>query len=234
MTNRRPVTRLWNKSFVLLWQGMMVSALGDLIYFVALGFWVLEKTGSTTYMGVLMGSGAFTSLLVTPIAGVLADRLSRKRLIVGMDTLRGVVVCAVGAVALSGHLQPWMLLLAGILAKGADAFFTPAVNAALPDMVPPDKLTGGFSAINAGRAVTNAVGNPLAGTMLTILGAPLMFLVDGCIYLLSALTEAFIYIPPVIRRGERAEQKAAITAGIPTRYRLRRCCWISGRRRGLS
>ena len=47
--------KLWTANFLLLWQGQLVSILGDVVYAIALGFWVLQKTGSTALMGTLMG-----------------------------------------------------------------------------------------------------------------------------------------------------------------------------------
>ena len=98
-------SRLWNANFLLLWQGQLVSAIGDVAYEIALGFWILAVTGSTGLMGTLMASSVIPRVLLTPLAGVWADRGNRKAMLVGMDALRGAVVVLV-AVAAFGRLDP--------------------------------------------------------------------------------------------------------------------------------
>jgi len=75
-----PVTarpRLWNRNFLLLWQGQLVSSLGDTVYAIALGFWILAVTGSTALMGTLMAASTLPRVLVGPLAGVVVDRRDR-------------------------------------------------------------------------------------------------------------------------------------------------------------
>jgi MFS family permease len=94
---QRPVapvpTRLWNRNFLLLWQGQIVSSLGDVTHSIALGFWILAVTGSTALMGSLMAASTVPRILVAPFAGVLVDRIDRRRLLIWMDTIRG-IACA--------------------------------------------------------------------------------------------------------------------------------------------
>ena len=59
---------IWNLNYLLLWQGQLVSALGDAMYAIALGFWVLEKTGSTAMMGTLMAASTLPRVVISPFA----------------------------------------------------------------------------------------------------------------------------------------------------------------------
>jgi MFS family permease len=94
--------RLWGRNFLLLWQGQLVSGLGDVVYEIALGFWILAVTGSTALMGSLMAASALPRILVAPIAGVVVDRSERKWLLISMDLARGVCVVLVAAAAFAG------------------------------------------------------------------------------------------------------------------------------------
>ncbi|MCK5157214.1 MAG: MFS transporter, partial [Spirochaetales bacterium] len=107
--------KLWNKNFLLLWQGGLVSLLGDMLYELALGFWILAVTGSTGLMGTLMAVSMIPRVLISPFAGVVADRHNRKRIIILMDLLRGIFVTTVGVTAIMGNLEVWMVFAAGIL-----------------------------------------------------------------------------------------------------------------------
>jgi len=120
--------RLWTLNFVLLWQGQLVSILGDVVYSVALGFWILAVTGSTALMGGLLAASTLPRVLAAPIAGVVVDRGDRRMLMVWMDVVRGAAVVTVGITALAGFLQVWMVFAAGVILGLCGAFFTPAVS----------------------------------------------------------------------------------------------------------
>lgn len=189
--------RLWNLNFFLLWQGQMVSALGDVIYGIALGFWVLEKTGSTALMGSLMAASTLPRILVSPFAGVVVDRADRKWMLVAMDALRGVAVVLVAIAAFAGALEVWMVFAAGIVISIASAFFNPAVSSALPDIVPSRSLVQANSAFALLGTGSGIVGNAAGGFLYGALGAPLAFLANGISYIVSALTEVPIKVPKV-------------------------------------
>lgn len=117
--------KLWNKDFILMLQGGTVSGLGDLLYSVAIGFWVYEMTGSNTLMGVMSSISMFMSMIVMPFSGTIIDKCNRKAVIVGMDVLRGIIMLVVGALALVGKLSVGVVLLAAFLASGCSVFFWP-------------------------------------------------------------------------------------------------------------
>lgn len=71
--------KLWNKNFFLLWQGQLVSVLGDVLYSIALGFWVYERTKSTAIMGTLEAVTMLPRVILGPFAGVFVDKWDRKK-----------------------------------------------------------------------------------------------------------------------------------------------------------
>ena len=109
-----------------------MSAIGDVTYEIALGFWILAVTGSTGLMGTLMAASAVPRVLLSPFAGVLVDRSSRKWLIVVMDALRGAAVVLVGVAAYAGVVQVWMVFAAGVIIGLCAAFFNPAISSTIP------------------------------------------------------------------------------------------------------
>ncbi len=195
--------KLWNKNFLLLWQGGLVSIMGDMLYEIALGFWVLAVTGSTGLMGTLMAVSMIPRVLISPFAGVIADRHNRKRIIVLMDLFRGLMVTVVGTVAILGFLEVWMVFAVGILLGACAAFFDPAVGSVFPDLVPVDKLEKANSAFALIHSGSRIAGNSLGGFLYVTLGAPLMFLLNGISYLFSSLTETFITIPAHIHDSKK-------------------------------
>ncbi len=205
--------RLWNRNFLLLWQGHLVSALGDTVYEIALGFWILAVTGSTALMGTLMAASTLPRVLFSPLGGVLVDRSDRKWLIVGMDVIRGVFVVWIGVFAILGILEVWMVFAAGIVIGLCASLFGPAVASVIPDIVHRDNLMKGNSAFSMIRAGAGLIGNSAGGFFYMLAGAPVLFLTTGVSYLLSALTEVFIKVPRLPARGVTSHFLADLRSG---------------------
>lgn len=194
-TAARP--RLWNLSFYLLWQGQLISALGDTVYAIALGFWVLEKTGSTAVMGTLMAVSSLPRVMIAPFAGVLVDRLDRKWMLVAMDAIRGLFVVLVGVAACAGRVEVWMVMVAGLVISAASAFFNPAVSSTIPDIVPSGSIVQANSAFALLSTGSGVVGSAAGGFLYQLLGAPLMFLANGISYVVAAVASVPIRVPKV-------------------------------------
>lgn len=189
----------------MLWQGLFVSAVGDIVYEIALGFWILAMTGSTGLMGTLMAASTIPRVVLSPFAGVVVDRTDRKWLMVLMDGVRGVVVVLVGVAAMTGRAEVWMVFAAGVIIGLCAAFFNPSVASVIPDIVHRERLVQANSFFSMIRAGSGILGNSLGGVLYAVLGAPLMFLVNGLSYLFSAGTEVFITVPAVHREREKKQ-----------------------------
>jgi MFS family permease len=197
--------RLFNRSFALLWQGQLVSAVGDVAYEIALGFWVLAATGSTAVMGALLAASTLPRVLLSPFAGVWVDRLERKRMLVLVDGIRGIAVLVVGVMALLHLLTVAVVFSVGIVIGIGAAFFNPTVNSVIPDLVEKRDLTRANSAFSSIRAGSGILGNSSGGFVYALFGAPLLFIVDAGSYLFAACSQLFIRVPQVIH--ERGKQR---------------------------
>jgi len=182
-------------SLFLLLQGQFVSVMGDMIYEIALGFWVLAFTGSTALMGILMATSLVPGIILSPFAGVIVDRTNRKKLMILMDLLRGITIILVALAALMGFLQLWMVFVAGIILGVGGAFFGPSVMSVLPKMVTKDKLTNANSLFQVANTGADILGNSLGGVLYVLLGAPVLFLLNGVSFLLSGISITFSKIP---------------------------------------
>ncbi len=188
---------LWTLNFLLLWQGQLVSVLGDVVYAIALGFWILAVTGSTALMGGLLAASTLPRILVSPVAGVVIDRGDRRKLMIWMDAVRGAAVVAVGVAAFVGFLQVWMVFAAGIILGLCGAFFTPAVGSVIPDITSRAKVVQANSVFSMLQTGGNIIGNSAGGVLFQLLGAPLLFLFNGLSYLFSAANLLFARFPRV-------------------------------------
>ncbi len=213
--------RLWTRSFALLWQGQLVSILGDTVYAIALGFWLLATTGSTALMGTLMAVSLLPRILVAPVAGVVVDRVDRRRLMIAMDVVRGGTIVLVAAAALTGMLQVWMVFGAGVLIGLCGAFFSPAASSAIPDITARSKLVPANSLFGMLQTGGNVVGNSAGGVLFQAFGAPLLFLFNGLSYLFSAASLAFVRVPATQGGGARPSFGADLRAGLQFVWRFR-------------
>lgn len=216
-----------NRDFFLLWQGQLVSRLGDQAFLVAMMFWTKEATGSSSVMGALLMLSTLPAALLSPIGGTFADRHSRYAIIIGADVVRGL---AVAALALLMFLAPgetgWILgaLFTVAVAGGiVGSLFTPAIHAALPDLVPTRKLPAANSLNQLSNQGSMFLGQALGGVLYRLLGAPLLFLIDGISYLFSAVSEAFIRIPQELPEKSRGFKAAMLTYARETGSGLR---WV--------
>lgn len=191
--------RLLNKDFVLLWQGQTVSGIGMSLFQIASLYWLLEETGSATTMGLVAMMGALPGVILGPFGGAIADRFSRKRLIVVGDLILGLSMLslAVPFFLLEGALEVkivWLVVVSMLIGI-VGAFFRPAVTASIPNIVPLSKLHAANALTSMGMTASMAIGQAIGGVLFRVLGAPVLILINGVTYLLSALSEVFITIP---------------------------------------
>lgn len=202
--------KLWNKNYILLLQGNAVSAIGDVLYSVAIGYWVYEQTGSSALMGVMSSIAMFVTMFVAPFSGTIVDKSNRKVLIVGMDALRGLIMLAVGVLALTDNLSVPVVLAAAFLAALCSVFFSPSVNTVLVDIIPHDEIVRGQSVQSGITSFINLVGKAISGALVAFAGVPIIITINGVSYLISAFTELFIDVPKTRRQGEKVTARGIL------------------------
>jgi MFS family permease len=168
--------------------------------FVALSLWVLETTGSATYVGLVVMCTTLPTVVLTPLGGVIADRVHRKIILITADVVIGLAMLSLAlpffVFGLSDELALLWLVCAQVIAGAAMAFFLPAIMATIPDVAPRSRLDDANSLFSVSNSLTNVVGSGFAGIMFRIVGGPALFVINGVGFLLSAVSEAFLKLPP--------------------------------------
>jgi len=199
--------RLLNKNFLLLWQGQFVSRLGSQAFTVAMMFWIKRETGSATLMGAVTMLSMLPMVLLGPIGGTFADLHSRRRIIIACDVIHGVTVLSLAALLLgtpeATTLAAVWLAVVAVVSGVVSAFFQPAITAAIPSIVPSNRVAAANSLNEGSFQTSTLIGQGIGGVLFRLLGAPVMFLIDGLTFLYAAASEAFISIPQTI--PERAD-----------------------------
>lgn len=200
MTQTPQVKKLWNKNFILLWQGHLVSIFGDVLYAIAIGFWVFNKTGSTGLMGIMSSISMFTAMLLGPFAGALVDRLNRKNVLILADLVRAVLMIIIGIFALQDNLSIEAVMVTALLAAVASSLFSPASLTVFVDVVPHDDLVRAQSLSSGTYNLVNFIGKGVSGALLTFFGVGPMIIINGLSFLVSAATVFFIQIPKTAKQ----------------------------------
>jgi len=193
--------KLWNKDFILLLQGNAVSTIGDLMYSVAIGYWVYEQTGSSSLMGIMSAISMFVTMFLSPFSGSIVDKCNRKWVMVGMDLMQRAVMLTIGILAYLDRLNMPGVLIAAFLAALGSVFYSPAVSTLMIDIIPHDDMVRGQSAFSGMNSLINTVGTAFSGVMVAFLGVPLIVVINGLSNLYSAISELFINVPKTVQQG---------------------------------
>ena len=204
------VRKLWNKDFILLLQGNAVSTIGDLMYSVAIGYWVYEQTGSSGLMGIMSAISMFVTMFLSPFSGSIVDKCNRKWVLVGMDIMQGVIMLSIGLLAYLDKLNVPGVLIAAFLAALGSVFYSPAASTLMIDIIPHDDMTRGQSIFSGSNALINMVGTAFSGVMVAFFGVPLIVIINGLSNLYSAVSELFIHVPRTVQQGAQVSAKSIL------------------------
>lgn len=197
------------RDFALLWAGAAVSLLGDGVYIVTIAWQVYELSDTPTALSLIGVAWTLPMAALLLVGGLVSDRLDRRRIMIAADLLRGAAVAAIAALSLSGTVQLWHLFLLAIVFGTGDAFFGPAFNAFVPQIVPPRLLVEANSLDQFIRPFAMALAGPaLGGLIVHAFGTGAAFALDAASFGLSALAISLIAARPALHRHE--EQTSAL------------------------
>lgn len=189
--------KLLTRNFTLLLLGQVFSLLGNGALRFALSMYVLEKTGSAAVFGTLLAVSMVPTILLTPFGGVLADRMDRRKIMVGLDLASGTAVLIAAAAFGEGRgiaVTAALLIVLSVLG----AFESPTVQACVPQMLHGDNVLRGNAAVNQVNAVSGLV-TPFLGSLLyTAFGVRSVLAGAGACFLLTAELERFIRLPETV------------------------------------
>src|SRR5580704_1814220 len=173
------VGALRERNFRLLFIGQSVSALGNALVPVALAFAVLDLTHSPVDLGYVLGAEAAAQVVFLLAGGVIADRFSRRALMLGADSLRGAAEAALGALLITGHPSVWLIGVLGAVQGMAGALFTPASTGLTPAVVSNANLQQANQLRQVVGSGAGVAGPALAGLLVVAASPGWAILADG-------------------------------------------------------
>jgi DHA3 family macrolide efflux protein-like MFS transporter len=202
-----------------LWIGQAISQLGDSLYYLVFLFMVDRLTGDPKMVGIAGIAQTLPFLLLSPYAGVIADRADRRRILLAADLLSAAVLSAFAVLVWRDSSPPaWVLIATGAVLSCINVFFAPAKGAAIPQVVPADFLPSANALSMATQNLMPMIGVALSGTALAALYvlSPSYFflsaiLLNGLSFAFSAL---FIYRLPRLLPERMDSSKGQAAQGL--------------------
>ena len=171
----------------LLWIGQIASQSGDSIYQIGLLWLALEISGSEAVTGLVAMSSYLPAILLSIFAGVAADRFNRRKIMIIADAWRTIVVLMIPVVFYIGFLNPVLLAINAFCLAIAAAFFNPARDSIIPQIVPKSSLVQANSLIQTSWQFALLLGPAAAGFLLNVFGKIHLFSVNAFFYLFSLI-----------------------------------------------
>lgn len=192
---RAALSPLSERDFRLLFFGRTISRLGGSFSAVALAFAVLEIGGGAGAVGVVFAAFTISQFVFILFGGVWADRLPRNFVMVGANVVNGAVQLAAAALILSDTAAVWHIASLAALNGFAQAFFFPASQGIVPQLVPAERLQEANALLRLSLNGTNIGGAALAGGVVAATGAGWAIAIDGVSFLISAVLLSQIRLP---------------------------------------
>ena len=189
-SNRPTFAAYWrllrgNRNFRRLWLAQIVSEIGDWFYILAIYSLLLELTGKAQSVGIAVVLQVLPSTLVGPMAGVVNDRISRRRVMIAADLIRMVIVS--GMMLVRSRQTVWMVYPLLFFETVMWGFFEPARSAVIPNVVGETDVLTANTVSSITWSVNFAIGSGLGGLVAVLLGRDAVFVLNALSFLASAL-----------------------------------------------
>jgi MFS family permease len=204
---RLPVLRI--RDFRLLFLSTTVSRVGNAFTSIALAFGILDATGSTQDIGIVLAFRLVASVLLLLVGGAWGDRVSRRTLLAQSALLSAVTQAGIAALFLTHTGQLWSLSVLAIVNGAAFAFSQPAATGIVPQLVPADLLSSANALTSVVRNSATIAGAAAAGALVAVASPGWALAIDAASFLASAvLVLRMSPLPPVgVRSGIWSELK---------------------------
>jgi len=183
------------RNFRLLFGARTISFFGSNLVPIAVAFAVLDMTGSATDVGIAFASRTLAQIATLLVGGVIADRLPRRRVMIGSETASMLVQLVLGLLLVTGNADMWELVALQALAGASFAFFTPASAGLVPQTVPAEHLQQANGLMSVARYSAYVFGAAAGGALVATIGSGWAILADSATFGVSVLLLWGIRVP---------------------------------------
>jgi len=204
---------------------MAVSLLGDGIFLIAIAWESYTLWNAPAALSIVGIGMAVPTVLFLLAGGIVSDRYDRRLVMMWADGVRAVAVAVLAGLVIAGSLHFWELVVLVAVYGSGTAFFTPAFEAVVPDLLPAEDLPAANSLDQFVRPIALRLAGPLLGGTLVSAGAGLAFTVDAASFGASLVAVAAIQARPPVRDETNASALTAVREGL--RF-IRQRVWLWG------
>jgi MFS family permease len=220
----RLLAPLRHRDFRLLWSGMCISLLGDGVFLVAMAWQVYALSNAPTALALVGIAMTIPTIVFLLLGGVVSDRLDRRRVMLLADVARGLAVGLLAVLSLTGALALWHVVALVAVYGAGTAFFSPAFDALVPEVLPAEQLAQANALDQFVRPIALRLAGPaVGGVLIDVLGVGSAFAVDAASFAVSAV--ALLAMAPRARAAAGSHGSVAADIGVGLRY-IRGHVWL--------
>ena len=214
------------RDYRLLVGGMSVSLLGDGLFLVALAWQVYALSNAPTALASVGIAMTIPTIVCLLIGGAVSDRHDRRLVMLCADAVRALALAALAVLSVSGSLQLWELMAVAVVYGAATAFFDPASDALVPELLPPDSLAQANSLDQLIRPLALRLAGPaLGGMLVAAVGVGWAFGLDAASFVVSAAT--LLAMSPARRIADPTEATRSVRREVAAGLRyVRSQAWL--------
>ena len=188
------------RNYLILWSGQLFSLLGSMVVHFIITWWIQEKTNNPIFLAIASLMYFLPMLIATPIAGVLADRINRKKIILVVDSLQAVATFILIMLFLMNFTEIWIIFIFLAIRSIFQGFHYPAVSSVIPLMVPKEKLSriNGVNFLFSG--LVQLIGPAFAAALSLFLTFHQILWIDIITFFIALIPLLLIQIPSVERK----------------------------------
>lgn len=214
MSWKQAVAALKHPNYRLWFWGQMFSMFGTWMESTALGFLVFDLTKSPAYLGLVGFVSGIPTWLFMLYAGVIADRMSRRTLMLITQSVMMALAFVIGGLTFLHWIQPWHILILAFLLGTANAFEAPARQSFVLEMVPPEDMTNAIALNSAMFNTAMAVGPMAGGLIYAFIGPAWCFTINGVTFIAVIFALRRMSLEPIVPKPGRTSALADLKEGL--------------------
>ena len=201
--------------------GQIISLFGSSIQRFSLSLYLLDVTGSARIFSGILALSMLPYIVFAPIAGVLADRMNRKYIMVILDFLSGILLCIYAVILLSDRDHYNIVAGVMLLLSVFYTLYAPAVTASIPQIVSESSLMQANGIVQQVASMSNFLGPILAGVFYSLWGIKAIIIINALSFFFSAILELFLEIPhtPATPKAQKVSISRVIYEEMKAGYR---------------